>query len=183
MGRDQENGVSLFELLIAIIIVPVSVMSMSVFFPKVYHSIIASNYRQHAKSIAATAMQEVKEKPYQYLIPNLYTDFPVGTNPAAGGKGCDCNSWDMLSLPAVSTVVNGITYQQRQCINLVNRATSGPDAGTWIAYCPDTPLTPGDPNTGTGGTDFGLKNIRILVTWTLGSSTQSLELESVVNRQ
>ena len=71
------------------------------------------------------------------------------------------------------TTLQGITYYQQICINLVQGINAG-GLGTnqtgsrWTSSCPDGP-------------DPGLKNIRVGVFWTSTDKTaHSLNLESVV---
>jgi len=168
------KGVSLVELLVATVIVVVVMSSMSLFFPKASKAAFMSRYIATGKNLATGKIQEIKQDPYALVpltyagAPSPYThSFTYPGNPN-GPNGCDCSLENPDSYPVLDQLTdNGVTFTRRLCINLVYR-----NGSNWSSYCPASD----------GSNDTGLKNIRVRVSWAAGTSAQSIDAESMVNR-
>jgi Tfp pilus assembly protein FimT len=163
----DEQGVSLLELLIAIAMITSSVVILSLTFPKASATI--SNNRQHmlASNLASALIQQVKAQPYALLQPSPQALF---TAPAAAT--CDCSLQDFTVWPATASYTeDGIAYTRQVCVDFVEPV----GGGGWNKYCPDGPPI-------TSGTDKGLKNIRVRVTWTSGTNSHFSEAQSMITR-
>lgn len=68
----NRSGMTLIEVLIAITIVSVSMISMSAYMTKFSRSIAASHYREVANEMASSRIEEVKGAPHYLSIDSLY---------------------------------------------------------------------------------------------------------------
>jgi Tfp pilus assembly protein PilE len=178
--RNNKRGVTLLELMIAVVMVSGVVITLAILVPKASANITNNRRRFLASNFAAADIQQIKEQPYALISssPTATTGyFPVSgiTNPG----GCDCSRENMSGMPVDATYTeDGVTYTRTICINLVNHNPAPPP--NWTSYCPNNPLTafPFSPT----GPDFGLKNIRVQVSWTYNGNTQTFDTESQVTR-
>jgi type II secretory pathway pseudopilin PulG len=168
-----EKGATLLELLIAVLMVCGVVTTLSLLFPKASSSI--TNNRRHmlASDFAAAGMQELKEQPYAVIAPwprtDVSTNYPVSLIGTIGG--CDCRKEDLsgTQFRDATYIESSVTYARSHCINLVDR---DPVTGAWTSYCPDF----------TSATDKGLKNVRVQVSWGVGTDTHVVKMESLVTQ-
>src|ERR1019366_4736940 len=86
------RGVTLIELLVAVVMVTFVVAGISTFLPKASRAAVTNQYLTKAKNMATGKIQEIKQLPYAYvdLTPTTGTPFPPGQVP--GAAGCDCNA-------------------------------------------------------------------------------------------
>ena len=166
MPRVNSNtrGVSLIELIIAIVILSVAVVIISLTFPRVSLTLTHNRQRMVASNFGASRMEELKQETYDYLIVNDQTNF-------GSDLTCDCRLVNFGAFPSTDTflVDGGITFTRKTCVHLVDTSASPPTSA-----CPDDPLT--------SATDKGTKNIRVYVSWTSGGKNYSTESESLVSR-
>jgi Tfp pilus assembly protein PilV len=171
---NAQRGATLLEVMIAVVMVTVTIAIMSLAIPKAAKSITNSRQRLVANNLAASRMQELKATPYPLIDLTAATvaNFLVSN---IGDPGCDCRPEDVSSMPTAETTIymeDSVTYTRKVCVNLVSGA-----AGVWTPHCPNPAPAPLD-NT----RDFGLKNIRIQVSWVSGAQTFTTEMEGLVTR-
>lgn len=170
------RGVTLIELMAAVVLVTFVVSGMSLFMPRASKAAVTNRYLATAKNMATGKIQELKQKPYAYIAPTplvgpLSFAFPYSV---ANGLLCDCSQENPDGFPSDPNtdvlVDNGVTFTRRTCINLVKRASGA--GSTWQADC----------LAADGSNDTGLKNIRVRVTYPFGGTTKSVDAESLVSR-
>ena len=171
------------ELLIAVVMVSAMVISLALLFPKASASITTNRYHYVAANFAATRIQELKEQSYAAVPITAAGTAYFSSVAATPLTGCDCSTVNWTTLqgavgPDALYTEDGVTYTRQVCVNLVNQV-----GGTLQSYCPNTPpaqLTrfPTFPN----GPDFGLKNIRVHVSWTYKGNAYMVDTESQVAR-
>ena len=174
----EEAGVSLIELILAVVLMSGAVLGLSLFFPKSNQVLVDSRQSWYATNLATSKIQEIKKSPYS-VIP-LTGNGVLPTN-------CDCATanfstagFDAATVIASATpaqpldqtdVHDGISYHTQVCINYV---APGGAATPWAPACP--------PPVGPANADQGLKNIRVHVTWTFHGDTKNLDMQSIVTR-
>jgi Tfp pilus assembly protein PilV len=175
----KQDGATLLELLITVVIVIVVVTSISLLIPKASAGITNDRHRWLASSLAASRIQDMKQQHYAQ-IPLTPASVNYFSSVATTAGGCDCSgvNWTQLKAAVAPDVdiEDGVTYRLQVCTDLVNRNTTG----TWDSYCPNNPPpVMSDPVT---GPDFGLKSIRVRVSWTYAGDAYSYDTESIVTR-
>lgn len=184
LKRRKESGVSLFELIIAVVMVSIGMIVVTLVFPKATASISSSRRRVIASNFAAARIQEFKDLPYSLVQPTAAnaTNFLVAGNweaptvPPTPGK-CDCSQENLSGAQFQETTSSftdsSVPFTRYVCINLVARNAAGTG---WTAYCPNGLIG------GAQGADQGLKSIRVRVQWATVNQTSSLDMESMVMR-
>ncbi len=166
----NQTGASLLELLIAGVMLAIVAVSTSLFFPKAAANLTQNRRQLIASQFAAEKINTLKTQPYPLveLTSATAANFPIS---GIGAGGCDCSREGALTgiAPDATFSEDGITYTRRVCIHLVE----GPPAATWTSYCPDN----------TDATDKGMKNIRVVMSWSTGATARRMEMESLISRQ
>ena len=163
----NRSGVSLIELILAVVLVTIAVLSLSLFFPRSTQVLVANRQSWYATNLATSKIQEIRKSPY--------TVIPL-TDPSVLPANCNCKTaifstagFDNATVIASATppqvlaqtdVHNAITYHTQVCIAYVA-------PGTWATSCTS---------------DQNLKNIRVRVSWDFKGETKTLDMESVVTR-
>src|ERR1019366_3067884 len=124
------RGVTLIELLVAVVMVTFVVAGISTFLPKASRAAVTNQYLTKAKNMATSKIQEIKQLQYAYvdLTPTTPVGFPfpVAQATAPPLPGCDCNAANVdpntyAQYPPLADppVVDGpVTYTRGVCINL-----------------------------------------------------------------
>jgi prepilin-type N-terminal cleavage/methylation domain-containing protein len=182
LKRLSPKGVTLLELMIAVVMVSIGLIVVTLVFPKATANISSNRRRVIASNFASSRIQEFKDLPYALVIPTPATgaNFPnsgatISTPPTAGK--CDCSAEDLSGAQfqevSSSFTESSVTFTRYVCINLVTRNAAGTG---WTSYCPNGQIG------GTNGADQGLKSIRVRVSWVTGKQTNTLDTESMVMR-
>ena len=159
----NNRGVTLLELLIAVILVIVVVSSLTYLFPTTSRAIVVNRQRMTAGHLAQVLMDRTKKTPFDLLTPSTESNFTASGTGAGGGK-CSCSA-DILNMPVTTTNIGNVTYTQQVCINLMDQ--------TMQSFCPSDPGMANMSN-------LSLKHIRVRVSWPAATSVSSTELDSMV---
>jgi hypothetical protein len=154
------RGVTLIELLLAIVLLSGVAGMIGHFFPSAFRSLYGEKRRTVAKHLAASRMEDAKQRPFLYITPTPDGPyFPVANT-------CDCRNINFAdpAMPFQTVVVDSMTYTRRTCINLLDRV-----GGAWTPSCP------------TGGLGPPYKLIRVRVSWDDRGERKNVELESIVS--
>jgi type II secretory pathway pseudopilin PulG len=162
MKLRSTSGVSLLEVLIAVVMVTISVVMMSLLFPKTSKSIVVNRQRLAATTLAASRIEDIKRLPY------LYVDTTTASTAYFSSivdPGCDCAAvTNFAALPNAEVIPStGTTYNRYTCINFVTFNVGGSSQ----AYCQ---------------TDTGYKYIKVRVAWKSGTDTFFIDQDSSVTR-
>jgi type II secretory pathway pseudopilin PulG len=163
--KNRQRGVTLLELLIAVVMIIAAVVMISMTFPKAAKSVTSNRQHWVASSFANSRVQDLKQQRYPLVLPTDAADFGADAT-------CNCANLNMAAYARIDaqTVDSGVTYTRKICINLLDRD----GAGNWVSNCPN----PNDYQ----ASDKGLKRVRIFVTWTSTSNTYKTETETMVSR-
>jgi len=163
-GRNH-RGVTLVELLAAVALVVMVVSSLTFLFPTSSKAITINRQRLAATEAAQNLMLETKKPPYALINPTPAVGAYFPNSNTGGSEGnCDCNQEDLSTQPpAATSVVNGIAYTLRVCINFVD-----PASVTFKSFCPNA------------FPDAGIKTIHVRVTWNGPPGASYVDLTSKV---
>ncbi len=146
--------------------VTISVVMMSLLFPKTSKSIVVNRQRLAATNLAASKIDDIKKVPYLYIDTTTASlAYFASITDNITTPSCDCSTvTNFGALPAAEIIPStGTTYTRYTCINPVAYALGG----TSKAQCQ------GDP---------GYKYIKVRVTWPSGSDTLFIDQDSVVTQ-
>jgi len=153
--RRNRNGVSIIELLLAISLVVIVVVTLSVAYPTLNNNVLMNRQRWAATQLANTQIKTLQSQPYDYVNTTWDSFGTFNTN-------CNCTTADFSAFSSTTSQVAGTNFVQKTCINYVS---PGPP---WSSQC--------------GTTDTGYKNILVRVGWSLGSSSSTVTEESMLTR-
>jgi Tfp pilus assembly protein PilV len=157
-----EQGVTLIEAMIGVVIITVVALSLALFIPKTSQTITSSRAHNAAADAAASILQQYEKEPYQIVpvTPNgsYFLASPIGP--------CDCNNVDFNSLPSTTIVTSGAgQLVETVCTNLVKHTAVG-----WESTCQLQP-------------DTGLKHVVVNMAWSVGGTTQSLTVGTLLSQR
>ncbi len=158
-----QAGVSLIELMIAVVMVSAVVAMLSLLFPKSSRSMVTSRQRLAATNFASSKVEDVKKQPYTYI------DVSAVTTPAPPAAwitgGCNCNAVDYTTFPWEAVIPStGTTYTRYVCVSYVSY---NPLTQTWTPQCAG---------------DTGYKNVHVHVSWPSEADTLFIDQESMATR-
>jgi Tfp pilus assembly protein PilV len=176
----SQNGLSLIELLVALVLAITSILAIAAVIPKASQSITANRQRIIASNLAAAKMAEIQKAPYGIIYPTVESASYFVTSGILH-VGCDCNKDAQYidSIPAGATLIgtqpvkdtvtqNSVVYTRSVCINQLNWNLL---TSVWEANCPQTvPVWK----------ETGLKNIRVRVSWQATTGPVFIDLDGVV---
>jgi Tfp pilus assembly protein PilV len=153
---NNQDGTSLVEVLIAVSLFTVVVVTLSLAFPIASKNTVQNRQSWVATNLASSQIANLKSQPYAYLDATAASFFGAGSS-------CDCTALDFSALPSASSQNAGTTFQVKSCVNFVSPVAGFP------AQCP-------------AAGDTGYKNILVRVFWTTGAFTHSVTQESSMTR-
>jgi hypothetical protein len=165
------NGVSLIELLAAVILATMVTITLSLALPRSSAHIIQNQISAVATNLAASQIAYMSDQTYASIYTSdVDPQFSNNARTSFSSSGCDCSkpqpgfSWDWSQFPSTSTVLGSTTYSTATCVNYIFRF-----AGNWQPQC------------ATSG-DTGYKEILVHVTWTNGAQTYSTTQATTMTR-
>ena len=162
----RQSGVSLLELIIAIVFVVSILTMMALFIPRASQSAFENRQRWQASEIARAQIESWKGTTYS-LIPVTAADPLVFSDTSANGCNCQDAVYDPPSPSLSSTTVIGsnISYGVQSCINFVDLT-----GGVWQSKCP------------AAGFDTNTKSVHVRIAWKNNVTTLYTESEILINR-
>jgi Tfp pilus assembly protein PilV len=153
------EGTSLVEVIMAVTFVIIIAVAISLTFPKASKSQLGSRHRFLATGLATSKIEEIKKQVYDY-IPTTPANAPYLSTT------CDCaqadySVWNAAWTEKVQTA--STSFEVKWCIGYV--ASAG--GGSWTPSCTS---------------DQGYKNIRVRVSWRIGSEDHELFQEAMATR-
>jgi Tfp pilus assembly protein PilV len=177
---NSKKGLSLIELIVALVVAITSILAIAAVFPKASQSITANRQRLIASNLAAAKMEEIQKAPYGIITPTVESTVYFIASGIAH-LGCDCNTdaANIGLIPPPNTLIgtqpasdsvsqSGVVYTRSVCINQLDWNSV---LGVWQANCPQSVV---------GWSETGLKNVRVRVSWQSTTGPTFIDLDSVV---
>jgi len=160
------KGVSLLELIIAIVFIVFVLLMMGLFVPRATKLALDNRLRWQGSELSRARIEQIKTQPYSLITVTTNTNPPF---PSIAANGCDCRKVDMSQedpmLNPTHIDASSTTYTVQSCINYVDITGGG-----WQSKCP------------TGTLDTGTKAIRVYTSWKSGNQVHATESELLVSR-
>lgn len=151
----SRSGVSLVELMIAVVVLTVGVMSLIASFAAIQKGIQLAKNKTLASNLAQEKMQILKQKTYYQVI----------ATPTPGGENTDYSPsipYDTVYFPPEDILEGGVHYQRLTYVQVARE-----NSGALELLAPQTP-------------DTGMRLITITVVWQEGGSRKKVAVSSVL---
>ena len=151
------KGVSLIELILAIVVVTCVMVGLSMGFSSASVSMVQNRQQSLAVSLAQDQIAMTKSNPYD-LLHTTEEDYPLAM---AGNASCDCAQADYTRILSATTIAaSSTTFTAATCVSFVQY-------GTWLPQC-------------TG--DTGYKKTMVQVWWSQGNQSGTVTQQSMLLR-
>jgi type II secretory pathway pseudopilin PulG len=152
--RLNRSGVSLVELMVAMVIMSVGVIGLVSTFTSIQRAVQTAKTKTLASNLAQEKMQILKQKNYYQVL--------ITTDPAYNTDYTPAIAYDGGYFPAETILQGGVSYQRLTYVQVAKE-----DSGSLVAMPASTP-------------DTGLKLITITTLWTQGGEKKKQTIASVL---
>lgn len=155
LSAGSRSGVSLVELMIAVAVMSIGILSLIASFGSIQRGLQLSKNKTLASGLAQEKMQILKQKSYYQVI----------ATPAPSGENTEYTPsipYDTVYFPSENILEGGVRYTRLTYVQVVRE-----NSGTLEYLAPDIP-------------DTGMRMITVTVLWTEGSTKKKIAVNSIM---